>query len=233
MTRRAFITIIVVVIALLVIAFALMITAAVLQENGVSHSIYNPIGISSFVVLIIDVIIAISNAGKMISYEVYAASKKLEERGCVSIEAPPKNKILENLTSNKFTLIDGRYYHRRRLSLTKDVINYYVRIAECDGIRKTIEKELEILDEQDYKGKNKCVIMLLYADKVSDENKSQLLNVSQAFIVPEIASNASTFDTIVPVLIDKSTSRACFVPLGKRSISVYAHGLKMMQELLK
>ena len=213
-----------------VLAFALLIAAGVVQDSG-SDKIAGILGGSFFVLLIADLIFMLTNVKKAMAYEFEAKAKKIENGGFVTLENASESKLMRALEAGKFTLTDGEYYHKRKFSFGKDVINYFVKCAEYETLNETIAQELDKFESKDYKHTNKCFILYLSSDKVTKEDRARLMEFSKNLISLETTLSLPRFDTTVIVLADRISRKAYFVPINKMSISVYAHGVKMIKKL--
>lgn len=231
MSKKAYTAFTVVAIAVFVLAFALLAAAGIVQDRGGSDTVAGVLGGSFFVLLIADLIFILANYKKLTEYEFEAKAKKIENSGFITLENATQEKLLRALEANKFKLTDGEYYHKRKFSFTKDVINYFVKCEEYTDLDKTLECEFDKFDGKDYSHTNKCLILYLYADEVTEKDRETVMEISKTFISIETTANLSRFDTNVIVLADRISRKAYLVPISKASISVYAHGVKMIKKL--
>ena len=231
MSKQEYILFTAIAIGAIVPAFALLFAAGAVQDSGGSDKVAGALGISFFVILIADLIFMIANFKKAASYEYVAKAEKIEKDGCTVIENATQQKLLGALEAEKFTLKDGEYYHKRKISFTKDVINYFVKCASFEDFGKTLDSEFQKFESRGYKNKNQCLILFLYSDEVSENDLKKLAEVCAQLISIEETVPSSYFNTVVAVLADRISRKVYFVPTGKMSISVYAHGVKMIKKL--
>ncbi len=231
MDRKTYVLFTAIAIGAFVLAFALLIAAGVVQDNGAPDAVSSALGISFFVILIADLIFMIANFKKAASYEYIAKAEKIEKNGCMILENATYEKLLRAMEAEKFTLKDGEYYHKRKFSFAKDIINYFVKCGSYEDLGKTLEAEFQKFENKDYKNKNQCLILFLYSDEVSESDLKKITDVSAQLISIEETVHASYFNTVVPVLADRISRKVYFVPTGKMSISVYSHGVKMIKKL--
>lgn len=231
MNKKTYIIFTSIAIGVFILAFALLIAAGIVQDNTGSDKIAGILGGSFFVLLIADLIFILANVKKAMAYEFEEKTKKIENAGFITIENATEAKLMLALEVQKFTLKDGEYYHKRKFSFGKDVINYFVKCAEYSELKETLTLELDKFESKAYKNTNKCLILYLYADEVTAEDRALLMEISKNLISLETTINPTYFDTSVIILADRISRKAYFVPINKMSISVYAHGVKMIKKL--
>ena len=230
MTKKEYITWMAVALGLFAIFFGLLITAAVLQDNGVSEEIYNPIGFSSFAFIALSLVVLFSRFKSAMGYEIAEKMRKVDETECTVLEGANERKIRETLTAARFKEKD-EYYYKRRFSLAKDYINYFVRFADAIDVESSIDSETSKIDTRNYANKNKCLILILSLENITKEDIEKMKEFNKAFIVAE--SIDPYIDSAVCVLIDKSEEKAYLIRGSKLSISIYSHGEKLIEKMIK
>ncbi len=230
MTRKEYIIWMAVALGLFAIFLGLLITAAVLQDNGVSEEIYNPIGFSSFAFIALSLVVLFSRFKSAMGYEIAEKMRKVDETECTVLEGANERRIREALTAARFTKKD-EYYYKRRFSLAKDYINYFVRFADAVDVESSIDSETAKIDTRNYANKNKCLILMLSLENVTKEDIEKMKEFNKAFIVAE--SIDPYIDSAVCVLIDKSEEKAYLIRSSKLSISIYSHGEKLIEKMIK
>lgn len=230
MTKKEYITWMAVALGLFAIFFALLITAAVLQENGVSSDVYTPIGFSSFAFIALSLVVLFSRFKSAMGYEIAEKMRKVDETECTVIDGVTDRKIREALMAARFTEKD-EYYYKRRFSFSKDYINYFVRLADAVDVESSIDSETSKIDARSYANKNKCLILILSLENVTKEDIERMKEFNKAFIVAE---NIDPYiDSAVCVLIDKTEEKAYLIRNSKMSISIYSHGEKLIEKMMK
>lgn len=229
MTKKEYITLMSIAIVLLLTFFGLLATAAILQDNGVSPKIYNPIGISSFAFIIAALVVLFANLKRVTEYEIAAKIKKVDETECTILENATEAKIKDALIKSGFAQRD-EYYYKRKFSLAKDYINYFVRFANSINVASSIESEMAKIDAKNYSNQNKCMILILSLDTVSAEDIEEMKKFNKAFIVAEHID--PWIDSAICVLIDKSNNKAYFIKNNKFSVSIYSHSTKLIEKLI-
>lgn len=232
LTKKGYIKLMILCLGLFLLTFTLLGAAAILQENGVSSSIYTPIGISGFAVLVIDLVILLANFSRMMEYELQAKAKKLANQKYEVIEGVTRQRVLDGCEKYHFQQRDFEYYHKRKFSATKDYVNYFIRCVDCMDFASDLDREFEKFDRKNYSNKNKCLVLFFFLDTVTDSDLEALTSQATPFILMETAMpGAVRTDSAVVVLVDNRTRRAYMVP-DKSFISIYKHGTKIVKKML-
>lgn len=231
LTKKQYRIILIIAISVFLLAFALLAAAAILQGKGVDNGICIALGASFFVLLIADIIYLFANFGRMMEYEIELKSKRLDESGFETVKGITKTKIKESCLREGFKNKDSLYYYKRSFTMAKDVINYFVKGVECDDIISALDKELEAFDAKQYKNTNKCLMLFLFKENVTEEELKYATDVSKSFILAETAMNTPQFDTAVIIVADTQKDEGYYIPCKAR-YAVYTYGLKMLKTLV-
>ena len=233
LTKKGYIKLLILGLGLFLLFFALLTVVAILQENGVSSSIYTPVMLSSFVPGVIALVIMISNFGRMMEYELRVKAEKIANRKFDIVEGVTKQRVMDACEKQGFEKRDFEYYYKRKFSFSKDYVNYFVRCADGYDLAEQFGGELEKFDRKNYSNKNKCLVLFFFLDTVSQANLKFLTKQATAFILTETATLGQIrTDSAVVVLVDNSTRKAYMVS-DRASISIYKHGIKFVKKLLK
>lgn len=233
LTKGAVIAIFVVAIALVILGFGALILAAYLQDKGVSANVYIPIGCSFFIFAIAAVIILCFNSQKIVIYDIKKEMQKINESDYLVLEDATKTKIIEACTKYKFVERDCDYLYKRKISFFKDVINYFVRIADAANIEEDVPNEISKFDNKKYKNKNKCLLLFVFLDKVEEKDLEVLKNCATPLVILETVMPGGPYcDNAVIVFVDEQSRKAYLVASGNFGPSVYKYGVKMVKKLL-
>lgn len=233
LTKKNYIKLMILCLGLCLLFFALLGTAALLQENGVSSSIYTPIAISSFAVIVIDLVILFANLGRITEYELRVKAEKLANQKYEVIEGVTRQRVLDACEKQRFKQKDFEYYYKRKFSVTKDYVNYFIRCVDSMDLANDLDREHQKFDGKQYSNNNKCLILFFFLDAVTEGDLDILTDQATAFILMETAIQGTVrVDSSVAVLVDNSTRKAYMVP-DRASISVYKHGINLVKRLLK
>ncbi|MBQ8288571.1 MAG: hypothetical protein IJX76_07365 [Clostridia bacterium] len=108
--------------------------AAYLQDAGTSSKIYTPIGFSLFAFLVAALILLLTNFKKILAYDINRDVQKMDAQELLILQGASERKITEACVQHKFVIRDGDYFHKRKYSVSKDYINYFVRITPATDI---------------------------------------------------------------------------------------------------
>jgi len=123
------------------------------------------------------------------------------------------------------------YYYKRKISFTKDFINYYVKKVNSFDIVETIKKEFDIFDEYKFKRNNICFLLFIEKDEITNEDLDVLLERSNIMISLEVIPNIIN-KTAVISLIDKSNKQLYISLPGKNKLTIYNSGYKFAKKII-
>ena len=236
-TRGKVIIIISLIILFGALGFAALFYAAHLQDNGGNEKIYSAIGISSLLFFGVSIAIGLGNLKTIVDYELFSRLDGLKKCGCATIDSVTKERIKEVCQNNGFTEVDGGYFHKRKISIVVDPMNYYVKIFDTPDIRyieKDIPREESKFKQKKYKGWHKCLLLFLFTDSVTENQLEKFLYYAGSYYVNEkIVTSRTRSDNTVAILVDESTKKAYFATDGKRGFSTYKLGVKMLNQLFE
>lgn len=176
-TKRKSVTILIIGVVGLALAFTSLSTAAILQSNGVDSKIYTPFGIAFFPICIIDVIFLIYHYPGITLYEF---NKQMEKED-LEVLSNINTDIVAYCVRNKFTLLEGGYYYKRRFSWSKDYVNYYILKCESSDIKETLDNEFNKFDSYNFQKRNKCFILFIEKDNVDKDDIKLLVESSYIY----------------------------------------------------
>ncbi len=215
------------------LGFIALFLAAHLQKRGVSPSVYNPIGFSFFAFELAAIILLCARFKKIALYSIQKELQRIDDHGLSVVESVTKGKLTEGCTRHKFKKRDDIYLYRRKFSLSKDFIHYFVRITDTRDLENDLRRELQCFDERLYKHPNKCLLLFFFSDHIRESDLIAFKAAATSFAVLETAMPGPAYrDNAVIVLVDEKTQKAYTVSNGRRGISVYHNGIKMIQSLL-
>lgn len=141
------------------------------------------------------------------------------------------NDIEKILLNKKFKLIEQGYYHKRTFNMNKDFINYYFKITSSFDIEQTIKEEFDKFDYCKFDRYNKCLILLIEKNDVTESDLKYISNLSNYIISQEVIPHP-IHDTAFIVLIDKIHNKAYYVKPGKNKLSFYNACYKFVKKIL-
>lgn len=231
LTKKQYRKILIIAISLALLAFSLLVAAALLQSAGINNTVCIGLMISFFVLMVVDLVYLFSNFGRMMEYEIELKSKKLEENGYEILKGITKARIKESCIREGFKNKDSLYYYKRQFVFSKDFINYFVKGVECENLISALDKELEAFDAKNYKNSNKCLMLFFFKENITEEELKHATDVSKSFILAETSMNMPQFNTAVIVAVDTAKDEGYFVPCKSR-FAVYTYGVRMLNTLL-
>ena len=231
LTKKQYRKILIIAISLALLAFSLLVAAALLQSAGINNTVCIGLMISFFVLMVVDLVYLFSNFGRMMEYEIELKSKKLEENGYEIVKGITKARIKESCIREGFKNKDSLYYYKRQFVFSKDFINYFVKGVECESLISALDKELEAFDAKNYKNSNKCLMLFFFKENITEEELKYATDVSKSFILAETSMNMPQFNTAVIVAVDTAKDEGYFVPCKSR-FAVYTYGVRMLNTLL-
>ena len=207
-----------------------------LQKSGADSTVYEPFFYLFMILNIVIVIVLLANLNKVFAYEAEKTLSKIDHTRPLVIDGVSETTVRNACAARRLYERDAIYYYRRIFSFTRDYINYFVKITNVSDIKDDIERETKLLGNQ-YPNKNKCLLLFLFTENVTDDDLARLKTCATSFILKEIPlSSGARYDTTVPVLVDRQTQKAyyiCLDKLGAPIVSLYHHGTKTLKKLMQ
>lgn len=229
-TKKKSILILIVGVLGLIISFACLFIGAILQNKGVSELIYLPLCISFFPICIVDVIFLIYHQKGITLHDIENQLNVSVEHNIEVLENF-NNDIEKVLLNKKLKLIEQGYYHKRTFNMNKDFINYYFKITSSFDIEQTIKEEFNSFDCCNFDRYNKCLILLIEKNDVTESDLKCISNLSNHIIALEVIPQ-HIHDTAFIVLIDKTHNKLYYVKPGKNKLSFYNACYKFVKNKL-
>jgi len=214
----------------LILSFSMLIIAAILQENNASPVLIGISGVSFFPICIADVIFLVHHQPGITLRDIDKQLQVTKENGIEKVKLDYFN--IENYCKkNKFKYTNEGYYYKRKISFTKDFINYYVKKVNSFEIVEKIKKEFDIFDEYKFKRNNICFLLFIEKDEITNEDLDVLLERSNIMISLEVIPNIIN-KTAVISLIDKSNKQLYISLPGKNKLTIYNSGYKFAKKII-
>ncbi len=143
-----------------------------------------------------------------------------------------KYEVKQTLLSHKFQYDDRGYYRRKKFSLLKDSVSYYVKILDSSNMEKTIRNERNYFDREFQHGKSTCLILMIYSNESTDQDTHLLRNAGMVQIADNMVLDMYSSKTILVVGVDPVTGVGRYLDIGKgHNLYLYKYGCKMLQKL--
>lgn len=225
------ITIFVLALVVFIIGFCFVIWAAIMQDNGISTKIIGTISMIGLIgCSIISIIVIVKIFPDLVMMDVMKIKKVYDNSELTELQLTDMSAMDKTLLTYKFKYTEDGYYKRKKLSLVKDTISYYVRMTEGIDIIKSVQREKQIFSKVN-RGRNVCLLLLIYFDTI--DNSAKLLfkqSLKKRFIIENV-DLYSCSSTIV-IAVEKSTGKGYFLDINKRmSIALYAYGCRMIKRI--
>lgn len=218
---------------LILLAFSCLIMTALTQYYDDFSTVFLPVTLTGFFGGNIIALIMLCKA-----YPVLLASDcvKMEERyekqEPQQISLPGRDSCTNILLANKFEYTREGYYRRKRLSLLKDSVCYYVRMTEDTEVEKAMRREVEYLYQTGKKDKNLCMLLFVYMDEVGEHEQKEIKELGKRNIVMESVINPNISLTILAIAVDRGTNTGYYMGIGRHGMfTLYAYGCKMLKKL--
>lgn len=168
----------------------------------------------------------------LMEYDCLKLEKKYNGKKLFRLSSMDKNNVIEKLKLQGFTW-EGGYYRKKKYSLAKDSITYYVRLVDCKEIERTFEEEWKRFSFAEKSKGCRCLILLFYLDHMSREDRKSIKEMGKSEIIIECAVNPKRIQTSLLVAVDNETKKGYFLDIEGHRISIYYHGCKMIKALFK
>ncbi len=220
-------------------SFAVVIFCDYLEKRGSGSIPWLWIGIIGFLACnIVSIGLMFSIYKDAVYHDMKDKDAKYGEVPLTSIRNMSKQHIHQILMDRRFKEVEKGYFRKKIFSFAKDSICYYVKFAEIafvsEDLSEMVNRELACFAQTADENKCACLLLLLYQDQVSERDLEEIKELSKYLVVCESAMPARIYQTCVPVLIDTMTDTGCFLDARSRmSITVYAHGCRLLKKYLK
>ena len=232
MSRKKYTLLISLSILFLLLGFASLITAAILQEKGYDSTTCTIFGVMFFPFCVLSLVILFSNIKGAMAYEANRKAEKVDKSGYLQIDNIWESKIIKACEKKKFKFIENEYYHKFKLSASKDYINYYIKVCDYRVLNDTVSNELQKYDEKNFKRNNRCFILILQTDFVNVDDLNKLIELNKESIVSEGFIRSPRTNNVVYALLDRANYTLYYVP-SNDLITIYRMGVKMLKKLTK
>lgn len=227
-TKKKSITILIIGVLGMLLAFASLFAGAIMQSKGVVSAIYLPFCIVFFPICVADIIFLVYHQPGIVMRDIKKQHNKNNDFEIIENANFDVEKLLE---TKKFKVINEGYLYKKKISFLKDYINYYVKKCESINIEETIDLEYKEFDKRNFKCFNKCLILFIEKEQIADDDLKIVSKISNIFIASEILPQVIR-DTSVIVLLNRSNHSAYIVRPGQNKISFYNCGYKLVKKIL-
>lgn len=224
--------IIAIAVALFLCSFLFVVGCGLLTDNGYGDFWWPLVGLTGFFTCDVGaLILLLTNMKHIIQHDVEKKNEIYCAEEFTILRGIPADGVSKKLIACRFEEAADGYLRKKVFSFTKDAICYYVKCAVSTDVNETIEKELDAMDSIEERAKNVCLILFIYKDGVDKADLQAIRDVDKAFILDEEIVPRPSCNTCICVLVDGATHEGRFLAAkSKVSISVYAHGCRMIKK---
>ena len=219
--------------AVFLCAFGFLAWAIIMDERGVSDAVLLPIGFGGFLGCCILSLVLIFNALPSLAIlDMLKIEKQYQGKELIELVLIDKVTMGINLLEKRFKYTEEGYYKKKKFSFIKDCITYYVRMVEDMNIESAVLRETLNFDRIKKKGKNPCLLLFVYLNKVDEEEKKFIKKLGTDAIVAESITSSLLGESTVVIAVDRSTYKGYFLDIGRNSVvTIYSYGCKMLKRL--
>lgn len=220
-------------IILIIIAISSLFLAGLMQDNGISDMVIVPIALIGFFGGNIVALVLLIKSYPALLYADYMKMEQRYDRQELSeIPLPEQHFISQTFLQHKFKHIDEGYYRRKKFSLLKDSISYYVRITEDFEIENAMKREIKRIFNVKRKEKNLCLLLFVYMDEMGEQEKKDIKELWKGQIVIQYAINPNMSVSVITIAVDRQTNTGYYMEGRKFGwISLYSYGCRMVRKL--
>lgn len=180
--------------------------------------------------LVVGLIFMIKSYPAVMLHEEEKLNDKYEKMQLCELFCMQKEEVQAKLQSNECTFEEG-YYKIKKFSFLKDSVTYYFRMADSNDLESTIEGELEKFDRIEKKQRNNCLILLLYLDQISMDEKEKIKEFGKVGIINENIIDPNLSIAAMLVAIDNADNKGYFLPVRGNIVSLYAHCCRTVKRI--
>lgn len=212
--------------------FGFLIWIAVMQEYGLSNTVTIAMAILGFFGCdILSVILLFKAFPGIVAWDIERIDKKYDERELLVFSHMGKDVVAQKLLGHKFKYSEGGYYQKREFAPLKDYICYYIRIVDAANLENTVQSELNRFDAAERKGKNFCLILLVYLDELGEAERVYIKEIGKRLIAME-AINPYVGETVIVAAIDNRTNEGYCLDVGAGKIfTLYSYGYRLLKKI--
>lgn len=166
-------------------------------------------------------------------YEMQRIDSKYDQLSLTKVRFLTLNEVEEKLQAQNFKKGESRYYKKRKLSFFRDSIHYHVRCIQSINAVGDIEKETRRFEKWSKKPKNSILILIVYAEQISDSEFKFLKHKSKLDIISAKISKNTNQSMGITVLVDKRNYDGYYLDIyPKQSISNYGYACRFVKKQL-
>lgn len=211
--------------------FLFPICAAFMQGNGMKVNT-SVIVIGFFGCNAIGIILMYKAYPSIIISDYIRLGKKYDNKELDELENLDKENLKQSLLNNNFKYTEQNYYINNKASALRGDVNYYIRIVDDNEIQNAVMNEVNCFNTTDKKGKIFCLILFVYMDNISENEKREIKEVGKGSIITETVNYPHSGISIIVIGVDSHTNTGYFMDIdNSNKFSLYASGCNILKEL--
>lgn len=220
---------------LILAAFSCLSVTALTQYYDKFNTVFLPVTVGGFLGGNIVALILIAKAyPTLLIFDCKKMEERYEKQEPQQLLLPDRNSFTRMLLANKFEYTREGYYRRKKFSILKDSVCYYIRITEGTEVEKALRREVEYLYQTGKKDKNLCMLLFVYMDEVGEREKKDIKELGKKNIVIESVINPNPSLTVLVIAADRGTNTGYYMGIGRHgALTLYSYGCKMLKKLFE
>lgn len=212
-------------------SFGCLALAAFLQESNI-RAVIIPGSLIGFIGCNILALFFIYKAYPVLLYSDCKRMDTIYDNQELTLLSIPRQDALEQLlVSQKFKYMQDGYYHKKKLSLIKDSVNYVIRITQDTDIENAFHREVSRLEYTHKKWNHLCFILFVFMDTINDDTMTTIKALGKDRIIMETVIYPKASASAVITAIDQQTGLGYFMDTTRHSISLYAYGCRLLKKI--
>ncbi|WP_249030063.1 hypothetical protein [Tannockella kyphosi] len=174
--------------------------------------------------------ILFSNYSFLLSYEFLKKANKYNNYEFSKINNFTKDRVSQILKKERFKE-DDSYFIKKKLSLAKDSISYYVRQIDSLDVSYTIKTEYARFENKQKKVNYACLLLFIYCDQLMDMDFDNLRNLSVDQSTTDDLFRTKPAISSLVILVNSQTNEAYYLDIQKKfSISLYGYSCRTIKK---
>ena len=218
-----------------VLGLAFLFVGAIMQDKGIPGEITVPVILSGFLGCnMIGLVLLFKAAPELMLSDMIKSlailNKVYEESELNKLSEMEKERVVHKLLQSRFRKTQEGYFVKKKFSLYKDFIYYYVCLTDDIGIENAIRRESVRFNQTKKKGNAFCLILLIWLDKIGETEKKELKEECKKILLSEYVFGPGA--ELIVAAIDESTHTGYYLRAPKRRVPfLYGRGCRLIEKI--
>lgn len=220
---------------LIVLAFSCLGVLALTQYYDNFQTVFLPVALVGFFGGNILALILIGKAyPALIVSDCMKMEERYEKQEPVQVTLPARDFLARTFLDCGFQYREEGYYRKKKFSLLKDTICYYIRVTEDVEVGNALRREVERLYQTGKKDRNLCMLLFVYMDEVGALEKKDIKELGKRNIVMESVMNPNISLSVLVIAADRRADKGYYMEIGRHGrLTLYWYGCKMLRRLFR